>query len=80
MDPGKRLDIDMYTEGHKAPAGTKKLPLNLLDALRLTEKSALLRRELGDEFVDSYVKLKNREWNDYSRHLTEWERAATLDC
>ena len=33
-----------------------------------------------DEFVDSYVKLKNREWNDYSRHLTEWERAATLDC
>jgi glutamine synthetase len=80
VDPGKPLDIDMYTEGHKAPAGTKKLPLNLLDALRLTEKSALLRRELGDEFVDSYVKLKNREWNDYSRHLTEWERAATLDC
>src|SRR6476619_307 len=48
VDPGKPLDIDMYTEGHKAPAGTKKLPLNLLDALRLTEKSALLRRELGD--------------------------------
>ncbi len=37
---------------------------------RLTESSELLRRELGDEFVDSYVKLKNREWNDYSRQLT----------
>ena len=34
-DPGKRLDIDMYTEGHTAPTGAKKLPLNLLDALRL---------------------------------------------
>jgi glutamine synthetase len=79
-DPGKPLDINMYEEGHKAPADTKKLPLNLLDALRLTQKSTLLRRELGDEFVDSYVKLKNREWNDYSRHLTEWERANTLDC
>ncbi|MGZ8417467.1 MAG: type III glutamate--ammonia ligase [Methyloceanibacter sp.] len=79
-DPGKPLDIDMYTEGHKAPPGTKKLPLNLLDALRLTERSELLRRELGDEFVDSYVKLKNREWNEYSRHLTDWERATTLDC
>ncbi len=33
-DPGKPLDIDMYTEGHKAPAETKKLPLNLLDALQ----------------------------------------------
>ena len=40
----------------------------------------LLRRELGDEFVNSYIKLKTREWNDYSRHLTEWERANTLDC
>ncbi len=79
-DPGKPLDIDMYAEGHKAPADTKKLPLNLLDALRLTAKSELLRRELGDEFVDSYVKLKTREWNDYTRHLTEWERANTLDC
>jgi glutamine synthetase type III len=79
-DPGKPLDIDMYAEGHKAPAGTKKLPLNLLDALRATEKSELLRRELGDEFVDSYVKLKTREWNEYARHLSEWERATTLDC
>jgi glutamate---methylamine ligase len=80
IDPGKPLDIDMYAEGHKAPAGTKKLPLNLLDALRITEGSELLRRELGNDFVNSYIKLKTREWNDYSRHLTEWERANTLDC
>ena len=80
IDPGKPLDIDMYAEGHKAPKDTKKLPLNLLDALRLTQKSDLLRRELGGEFIDSYVKLKNREWDDYSRQLTPWERANTLDC
>jgi glutamate---methylamine ligase len=80
IDPGKPLDIDMYAEGHKAPANTKRLPLNLLDALRLTAGSDLLRRELGDEFVDSYVKLKMREWNDYAGHLTNWERAHTLDC
>ncbi len=79
-DPGKPLDINMYEEGHKAPADTKKLPLNLLDALRLTQKSALLRRELGGEFVDSYVKLKNKEWDEYSRQLTPWERANTMDC
>jgi glutamine synthetase len=80
IDPGKPLDIDMYAEGHKAPAGTKKLPLNLLDALRLTETSQLLRRELGDEFVDSYVKLKTKDWNECQRQLTPWERATTLDC
>ena len=80
IDPGKPLDIDMYADGHKAPADTKKLPLNLLDALRLTEGSALLRRELGDEFVDSYVKLRTKDWEECQRQLTPWERATTLDC
>jgi glutamine synthetase type III len=80
IDPGKPLDIDMYAEPDKAPADVKKLPLNLLDALRLTDKSALLRRDLGDEFVDSYVKLKMKDWNEYSHQLTPWERATTLDC
>jgi glutamine synthetase len=79
-DPGKPLDIDMYAEGHKAPAGVKKLPLNLLDALRLTDKSKVLRSQLGDEFVDSYVKLKTKDWNECQRQLTPWERATTLDC
>jgi len=79
-DPGKPLDIDMYAEGHKAPKDVKKLPLNLLDALRLTGKSDLLRRDLGDEFVDSYVKLKTKDWDEYSRQLSPWERATTLDC
>jgi len=79
-DPGKPLDINMYAEGHKAPEGTKKLPLNLLDALRVLESSQLVRETLGAEFLTAYVKLKTAEWNDYARHLTDWERASTLDC
>jgi len=78
-DPGPRLDINMYTEGHKVK-NAKKLPLNLLDALRLTEKSKVLRAAMGDSFIDSYVRLKNEEWAQYGRHLSEWERQNTLDC
>ena len=78
-DPGKRLDINMYTEGHKA-RGAKMLPLNLLDAVRLTQKSKILRNELGDEIIDSYTKLKMQEWHSFSTTLTEWEREHTLDC
>jgi glutamine synthetase type III len=78
-DPGKRLDINMYTEGHKA-RGAKKLPLNLLDALRALEKSSLFKAGLGEDVVASYLKLKHDDWNAYSRHLTEWERQTTLDC
>jgi len=78
-DPGKRLDIDMYAEGHKVK-GAKKLPLNLLDAIRLTDKSKFVREAMGDELINAYVKLKNDEWNSYTSHLTQWERDHTLDC
>jgi glutamine synthetase type III len=78
-DPGKRLDINMYTDGHKAE-NAKKLPLNLLDALRALEKSSVIKSALGDDFVTSYLALKHEDWNTYCRHLTDWERQTTLDC
>jgi glutamine synthetase len=78
-DPGPRLDIDMYTEGHTVKPA-KTLPSNLLDALRLLSGSDVLRAGLGEPLVSSYVKLKTEDWNAYSRHLTEWERENTLDC
>jgi glutamine synthetase type III len=78
-DPGKRLDINMYADGHTVK-DVKKLPLNLLDALRNLERSAVAREAFGDAVIASYVKLKNAEWDDYCRHLTAWERENTLDC
>ncbi|MEM7225745.1 MAG: type III glutamate--ammonia ligase [Pseudomonadota bacterium] len=78
-DPGKRLDINMYTDGHKA-RGLKKLPLNMLDAIRLFEKNKVIRAGLGDELVDSYAKLKHGEWHSFITSLTDWERQHTLDC
>jgi glutamine synthetase len=78
-DPGPRLDINMYAEGHRVKQ-RKTLPLNLLDALRLLKRSTVLRAALGEDFVSSYMKLKMEEWNAYARHLTAWERDTTLDC
>ena len=78
-DPGERLDINMYEPG-AAPAGIPRLPLNLLDALRAFAASAMLRDALGGALVDSYVKLRMAQWNDYMRHLTDWEREYTLDA
>ena len=77
-DPGKRLDVDMYRDGASVK-GARKLPLYLLDAIRLFEKSAFTRAAFGAGFVDSYAKLKMAEWDDFSRTMTDWERRATLD-
>ena len=75
-DPGPRLDTNFYTAG----GDVRRLPLNLLDAIRAFEASATLREAFGAEFVTGYAKLKHQEWDAYARHLTQWERDATLDC
>jgi glutamine synthetase len=78
-DPGDPLHINMYEDGHKVK-NAKKLPSNLLDALRQLDGNKVIRAGLGDELIDAYVKLKHLDWNNYSSHLSNWERANTLDC
>ena len=78
-NPGKPLDINMYTEGHTLK-DVRRLPTNLLDAIRVFEKSKVLRSCLGNELVDSYAKLKHQDWRNYSAAISQWERDHTLDC
>ena len=77
IDPGKCSDEDMYAEGRKVRA--KRLPLYLVDAVRALDRNKVLQQALGTEFVSAYVKIKMNEWDDSSRHLTDWERTHTLD-
>ena len=78
-DPGKRLDINMYTHGHTVKR-IRRLPLNLLDSIRLFDESKVVRDGFGDDLVSSYVKLKLSEWRSYATSITPWERNNTLDC
>tara|TARA_B100001093_G_scaffold317737_1_gene303126 strand:+ start:594 stop:1925 length:1332 start_codon:yes stop_codon:yes gene_type:complete len=77
-DPGKRYDIDMYAEGHKV-SGAPKLPLNMLDALRIYDRDKGLKAAMGEEFSAAFLKLKHKEWDSYMSHLTSWEKENTLD-
>ncbi|OWU83245.1 glutamine synthetase [Oceanicola sp. 22II-s10i] len=77
-DPGQRLDIDMYAEGHLAK-DAPRLPLNLLDAIRAFEADGALTAALGAEFSAAYAKLKMQEWDSYMHHFSAWEKANTLD-
>ena len=78
-DPGKRIDLNMYEEGHKVK-GARKLPLNLLDALRELEKAKSLKESMGTEVIDAFLKLKQAEWHKFTAHLSDWERTNALDC
>jgi glutamine synthetase len=78
-EPGPRYDNNAYTD--PLPAGTlKALPMNLLDALRNLESSAVLSERLGESLVSAYLKLKHQEWRNYSGTISPWELENTLDC
>jgi glutamine synthetase len=76
-DPGPPLAVNMYEQ---AVPGVKQLPLNLLDAIRAFEASRMFQAALGPAFIAAYSKLKRQSWDQYMRHLTQWERDTTLDC
>ena len=77
-DPGKRYDMDMYADGDKV-RGAPKLPLNLLDALRMFDKDKALKSALGEEFSDAFLTLKHQEWLDFCAHFSAWEKTNALD-
>ncbi|MCU0566081.1 MAG: type III glutamate--ammonia ligase [Oculatellaceae cyanobacterium Prado106] len=78
-DPGVRRDNNSYTDPLPADQA-KKLPANLLDALRCLEANEVLRRSLGTPFTTAYLKLKHQEWQQACACITPWELETTLDC
>jgi glutamine synthetase type III len=78
-NPGQRYDHNAYTDPFPT-TDIKKLPSNLLDALRCLESSTVLSEGLGTKLINSYLKLKQQEWRDYSAAISPWELDRTLDC
>jgi len=60
---------DMPYEAH-APA----LPRSLAEALAALADDAVLRRGLGEFFVDYYLKLKQAEIDRFQSEVTDWEQ------
>ena len=77
-NPGPRLDIDMYAQGHTV-TDAPKLPLNMVDAMHRFEESDAVKRFLGEDLCAAYLKLKKREWDEFMQHFSEWERWNGLD-
>ncbi|MDR2874679.1 MAG: type III glutamate--ammonia ligase [Methylobacillus sp.] len=75
LDPGQGHDINLYD---LSPAELKKkkigiLPQNLHEALLALENDKVVRDALGDGLSSEFLMLKNMEWVDYMRHVSDWE-------
>ena len=86
-DPGEPLNCNMYTD-YKNYSHLKKLPDEIEDSIKELEDSKELKEAFGEDVINSYIKLKKEEIDEFNRQesfnkkdpITEWERKNTLDC
>ena len=61
------------TEKERKKAGINSLPDDLFDAIKITEKSELVKRALGDKVFEYFIRNKKDEWNEYRKQVTKYE-------
>ena len=87
IDPGEPLMVNMY-ENYKDYPNLEKLPNDIEEALSEMEDSKELKDAFGEKVIESYLKLKNKQIEDFSKEetfnkknpITDWEKLNTLDC
>ncbi len=55
------------------------LPTSLFEAIQFFKQSDLCKRTFGDILFRRYVRIKEREWNEFKIQVTEWEVDQYLD-
>ena len=86
-DPGEALTCNMYTDYKNYP-NLNKLPNEIEDAINSLDDSKEIKESFGEEVINSYIKLKNKEIEEFNNNerfdksssITDWERNTTLDC
>lgn len=66
-------NIYQMTEQQRMRAKIKALPEDLLEAIKLTEASELVRKALGEDLFDFFIRNKKMEWDEYKAQVTEYE-------
>ncbi len=73
LGPPASNNIYRMTEEERQTAGIACLPKDLADAIRLTEKSELVRTTLGEVLFTYFLRNKRQEWDEYKAQVTEFE-------
>lgn len=66
-------NIYEMSETERKKAGIESLPDDLFEAAKMTEKSALVRKALGDKVFEYFIRNKKDEWKEYRKQVTKYE-------
>ncbi|MFA5361779.1 MAG: glutamine synthetase family protein [Candidatus Omnitrophota bacterium] len=66
-------NIYHMAEEERKSAGIYSLPEDLLEAIRLTEESELVKESLGKTLFEYFIRNKKMEWDEYKAQVTQYE-------
>jgi len=66
-------NIYRMSEEERARVKIKSLPEDLFEAVKITEKSELVKKAFGDELFQFFIRNKKLEWDEYKAQVTQYE-------
>jgi glutamine synthetase len=81
LHPGEPSRENLYALSGEdlTERGIGLLPSTLNEACDALEADTTICKALGTDFVDEFIEIKRREWDDYNRHVTDWEVGQYLE-
>ena len=78
LDPGDPVEELTYDWTRGGATDAVRLPRNLLEAVDAFREDPLIHDVFPAQFVSSYADMKQGEWDEYHRQVTDWERSKYL--
>jgi glutamine synthetase len=75
LDPGKPNEDNLYdmNEAQRSARGIEFLPQTLQEAVAAFAADPLVKKTLGKELSDEFIKYKTEEWETYHLTVSQWE-------
>lgn len=75
ISPPEPTEEDIYrlSREERKNKEINSLPTNLGHAISLMEESEFMKETLGNHLFKHFLHKKREEWNEYRKHITEWE-------
>ena len=75
LDPGEPRTENLYALSSEElkEKGIQLLPHTLNEACDALEDDSVVCKALGMDFVQEFIELKRQEWDNYNRHVSDWE-------
>ncbi len=71
--PPSEDNIYTMTYQEREKSGIGSLPEDLYEAIRLAEKSTVLKEALGDKVFEFFIRNKKMEWDEYKAQVSKYE-------